>query len=140
MNKNIDFKQVDVPEIIIVGFQGELGPNGAKHLWDLLYDRMGEISNITNTKVGYGVIDNGLYTAGVQVKLIEDLPRGMCSNIIPERSYNVFLHKGPIFTLMNTWSWITDNCKVSGLSFERYDERFNPIAEDSILELYVSAI
>lgn len=138
MNKNLEFKQVDVPEMIIVGFQDKLGPNGAKHLWDQLYDRMGEIRNITNTKVGYGVIDNGLYIAGVQVQLINDIPEGMSSIIIPERSYNVFIHKGPIFTLMNTWNQISDNCQLSGLSFERYDERFNPMAEDSILELYIS--
>lgn len=96
---------------------------------------------ITNTKVGYGVIDNdnGLYAASVQVQSLDDFPQGMCSIIIPDRLYNVFLHKGPLFTLLNTWRWITDNCQGSGLSFERYAERFNPIAEESILELYVSA-
>lgn len=101
---------------------------------------MGEINHIVNPKVGYGVIDQGSYVAGVQVESIEELPEGMSSIVIPNNTYFMFIHKGRINTLMNTWGQISDNCAINGLSFERYDERFDPVSEDSILELYVTTL
>lgn len=138
--KNLEFKEVEIPEIVVVGFQDKLSSKGGGHLWDQLYERIGEISNIVNSKVGYGIIDSGAYIAGVQVQLIEKLPEGMASIVIPKKTYYMFIHKGPIYTLLNTWNQISANCQLNGLSFERYDERFNPTSEDSILELFISAL
>lgn len=139
MNNNLTYSITVVPAFTIVGFRDVLGPKGAKDLWHQLYERMKEIDYIVNPKIGYGVVIDGSYIAGVQVeKVIGQLPDSMSTVTIPEKTYKVFTHRGPIRTLKGTWDLIAEDWRSSEVSFERYDERFNPDSEDSIIEIYVS--
>ncbi|MGZ9584406.1 GyrI-like domain-containing protein [Paenibacillus marinisediminis] len=134
-------RQERLEELTIVGVSEELSTKGFGHLWDELYERMDEIEFIANRNIGFGLICNMRYMAGIQVSSTEKIPEGMDSITVPANEYAVFVHKGQIQFLKQTWDLIAQkysiHCNMSEPSFERYDERFNPISDDSILEIYV---
>jgi AraC family transcriptional regulator len=85
-----------------------------------------------------------LYTAGVGVESVGEVPEGMSATTVPAATYAVFTHRGSIRdfgrTVQAIWrEWIP----ASGLvptrapDFERYDERFRMDADDSEVDVYV---
>ncbi|HXN69839.1 MAG TPA: AraC family transcriptional regulator [Bradyrhizobium sp.] len=110
------------------------------------------IANIPNRigKLAYGVCCNGDdaanfdYISGVEVSDFSDLPREFSRVRIPEQRYAVFTHADHISTIRRTVNTIWNHwLPRSGLkaadapSFERYDEKFDPVTGDGGLEIWV---
>src|SRR6266702_7028098 len=101
-------------------------------------------------KVSYGVCCNGDdagnfdYIAGVEVSDFSDLPREFQGVRIPEQRYAVFTHSEHISTIRRTVNTIWNHwLPISGMkaadapSFERYDEKFDPVTGNGGLEIWV---
>ena len=131
-------------------------------LWTRFHARMDEIVNRTNPPVAYGICGNVAeepsppektedteYTDLVSVEAsgFDDIPEGMTGRTIPERTYAVFTHKGPLFPnhLQQTYDYIYGTWVPQsgyeldgGFDFEFYDERFTTVDDDaSELDIYV---
>ena len=100
--------------------------------------------------VAYGVCCNGDdagnfdYIAGVEVSDFSDLPREFASVRIPEQKYAVFTHRDHISTIRRTINTIWNQwLPASGMkaadapSFERYDEKFDPLTGNGGLEIWI---
>ena len=101
-------------------------------------------------KVAYGVCTNPDdagnfdYIAGVEVADFSDLPRDFGRIRIPEQRYAVFNHTEHISTIRRTIGTIWNNWlpssgyKVADApTFERYDEKFDPVTGNGGLEIWV---
>jgi AraC family transcriptional regulator len=101
-------------------------------------------------KVAYGVCTNGDdagnfdYIAGVEVSDFSDLPREFASVRIGEQRYAVFTHRDHVSTIRRTintiWnSWLpASNLKAADApTFERYDEKFDPLTGNGGFEIWV---
>jgi AraC family transcriptional regulator len=101
-------------------------------------------------KLAYGVCCNGDdagnfdYIAGVEVADFSDLPREFSRVRIPEQKYAVFTHAEHISTIRRTVNTIWNHwLPISGMkaadapSFERYDEKFDPLTGDGGLEIWI---
>jgi len=101
-------------------------------------------------KVAYGVCTNPDdagnfdYIAGVEVADFSDLPRDFGRIRIPEQRYAVFSHTEHISTIRRTIGTIWNNWlpssgyKVADApTFERYDEKFDPVTGNGGFEIWV---
>ena len=101
-------------------------------------------------KVAYGVCCNADdagnfdYIAGVEVSDFSDLPRDFSRVRIPEQRYAVITHSEHISTIRRTVNTIWNHwLPSSGLkaadapSFERYDEKFDPVTGNGGLEIWI---
>src|SRR5262245_44478885 len=101
-------------------------------------------------KVAYGVCCNADdagnfdYVAGVEVADFSDLPREFTRVRIPEQKYAVFTHSEHISTIRRTvntiWNHWLPNSGMKAAdapSFERYDEKFDPVTGNGGLEIWV---
>jgi AraC family transcriptional regulator len=101
-------------------------------------------------KVAYGVCCNGDdagnfdYIAGVEVSDFSDLPREFSTVRIPEQRYAVFTHRDHISgirrtvnTIWNQWLPASGLKAADAPSFERYDEKFDPLTGNGGLEIWV---
>jgi AraC family transcriptional regulator len=117
--------------------------------WQRFHQKVGEIPGRIR-QIAYGVCCNGDdsgsfdYIAGVEVADFSDLPREFSRVRIPEQRYAVFSHKDHISTIRRTVNTIwNDWLPASGLnaadapSFERYDEKFDPLTGNGGLEIWV---
>jgi AraC family transcriptional regulator len=100
--------------------------------------------------VAYGVCCNGDdagnfdYIAGVEVCDFSDLPREFSRVRIPEQRYAVFAHRDHISNIRRTINTIWNQwLPASGLkaadapSFERYDEKFDPMTGNGGLQIWL---
>ncbi len=143
----------EISEFKIVGLQcqTEMGKTmeDLPKLWDEYMRRMGEIKNRIDEKVGYGVSTphdpeskKFTYLAGVEVSDDSNVPEGMTSIAIRSGKYVVFIHKGPVAKIGETYDyiwneWLPKSSKkidVRAPCLERYDERFKDDA-DSAMEI-----
>lgn len=129
-------------------------------LWEGFIPRMSEISN-SRQGVCYGMCGCGpdcepekgickceesgiTYMACVEVSGTGEIPAGMVSKTIPANKYAVFTHKGNLDKLGDTYNYIYQTaiqehgCEMAGsYCLESYDERFNPVGDDSELDIWV---
>ena len=122
---------------------------GIPGLWQRFHQSVANIPGRIG-QVAYGVCCNGDdagnfdYIAGVEVSDFSDLPREFSRVRIPEQRYTVFSHRDHISTIRRTISTIWNHwLPASGLtaadapSFERYDEKFDPLTGNGGLEIWV---
>ena len=122
---------------------------GIPALWQRFHQSVANIPGRIG-QVAYGVCCNGDdagnfdYIAGVEVADFSDLPREFARVRIPEQRYAVFTHRDHISTIRRTISTIWNHwLPASGLkaadapSFERYDEKFDPLTGNGGLEIWV---
>lgn len=150
-----EFKVVGM-ECVANNQNGEFG-----RLWGEFLPRIGEIKNNSRQCGAYGVCGCGpecepekgickceqtgfSYMACVEVSDTDQIPAGMVARTIPASKYAVFTHQGSLDKLMDTYNYVyqtwlpTSGCELSGsFCFEVYDERFNPVGENSELDIYV---
>lgn len=136
-------------EFTVIGLETVLSPETASRIWNDFYARLDEIPNKVNEKVYYGICDDlsQKYIAGVQVSDDSHIPEGMISFKVPANEYAIFTHKGTIMKLHETFDqighWLSDN-HYQALNkppfFEKYDERFNPMSENSELEIHMCLV
>lgn len=122
---------------------------GIPALWQRFNPEIGHIPG-QRGGVAYGVIcnfdDEGNfdYIAGMEVADFSSLPAEFSRVRIPEQRYAVFTHRDHISTIRRTmhtiWSqWLpTSGLQTAdGPSFERYDQRFDPVTGSGGLEIWV---
>src|SRR6201995_792197 len=101
-------------------------------------------------QVAYGVCTNGDdtgcfdYIAAVEVADFSDLPRDFSRVRIPEQRYAVFSHTDHISTIRRTISAVWNHWLPSSghklaeaPSFQRYDEKFDPVSGNGGLKIWV---
>jgi len=144
-------KIVDMPAFTVVGmyYRGTNQNNEIPQLWRQFGPRVVEIKHMAKENISYGVMDNFDeaskefdYLAAVKVDSTADVPDGMLSWEIPEQTYAVFTCTLP--TIKETFDiiyskWLPESGYqlAPAPEFELYDERFNPQAPHSELDLYI---
>ena len=122
---------------------------GIPNLWHQFHQSVDHLPTRIG-KVAYGVCCNADdagnfdYVAGVEVADFSDLPREFARVRIPEQKYAVFTHSEHISTIRRTVNTIWNHwLPQSGMkaadapSFERYDEKFDPVTGNGGLEIWV---
>jgi AraC family transcriptional regulator len=85
-----------------------------------------------------------VYYAGIAVNQSPDSPKDMQSINIPESTYAVFKHKGPVSEIEQTYdriygSWfpLTGNIPTMDLDIIVIDHRFKRQSNDSVLDILI---
>jgi predicted transcriptional regulator YdeE len=144
-------KIVDRPGFTVVGlkYHGKNEHNEIPQLWQALMPRVGEIKNMFDDHVAYGISANMDkssgefdYIAGFEVSSIKHVPEDMVSFEVPRTKYAVFsttLPKiGETFDKAHhTWLPESGYQPTGGPEFEAYDERFDPQDPESLFDLYI---
>jgi AraC family transcriptional regulator len=88
--------------------------------------------------------DELLYLAGVEIERTAPLPPGMVTWHTPGGLHAKFVHRGPIAGIGETmgaiyggWFPSSGYTRGEGPDIERYDARFHPTRDDSLLEIYI---
>lgn len=119
--------------------------------WQRLAPFFGHIPHVVGEST-YGVFydfdsaEGGFtYIAGVEVSRTDDMPKEFESLRIPKQRYAVFTHHGHISTIPQTMQAIWQKGIVAAnlkpkdsASFERYDERFDPVTGDGDVEVWMA--
>ncbi|MFW6237809.1 MAG: GyrI-like domain-containing protein [Bacillota bacterium] len=114
-------------------------------LWEKFRPRIDEIENTVNPDKPLGIFiqnkiypDRFTYVAGVEVKNIESIPKGMVPKIISNSRYAVFTHQGErqsigdtYDNIFNEWEENTDH------SIDREAERVEKILSEDKIKLYI---
>lgn len=140
------------PAFTVVGmkYRGKNENNEIPQLWGTFRFKIGEIKN----RVGpaYGICDNHDektgefdYIAGIEVDNPPNIPDGMFSFTIPEKTYAVFTCTLP--TLFETFQraykeWLPQSGfkRADGPEFELYDVTFEPGDETSKMYIYIPVV
>lgn len=152
------------PELTIVGMRAAfihaLSPDATNlevigPLWTTFASRAGSVAHRIDTTM-YGIIygepaeershpEELQYIAGVPVRSRADLPGGMIAWTVPETTFAIFVHRGPIHAIGETVefiyrTWLPGSGYAhSGVAdVEVYDERFCPESEGSEMEYWIS--
>ncbi len=151
------------PALTVVGletpFIHALSPDTNNHiigpLWDQFCHRAKEVPNRVSDAM-YGIIYRRpasershphelQYVAAAAVSSLGEIPAGMTSRTIPESTFAVFLHRGPITRIADTCreiyrEWLPqsewEHADVADV--ELYDERFDCESETSEMEYWIS--
>lgn len=83
------------------------------------------------------------YMCAVEVASFDALTDAVGRMRIPAHHYAVFTHEGHVATLRQTWDAVWSQwLPISGFrpantpDFERYDERFNPMTGEGVIEIW----
>jgi AraC family transcriptional regulator len=150
---SMEYQEVEKPSMKFVGFGVDTSVQDAKKdcpkVWQEFMKSYKEIKNYMGGMKNYGV---GLekskeqctfrYVACAQVSEFEDIPKGAEKTEVPESKYFIFLHKGKLDKIGDTYSQITAELKKQGKKekafwIEFYDHRWKGDTEDSILEIWI---
>ena len=122
---------------------------GIPALWHRFHQSVADIPGRVG-QVAYGVCCNGDdagnfdYIAGVEVPDFSDLPREFSRVRIPQQKYAVFTHREHVATIRRTidaiWNhWLpASGFKMADApTFERYDDKFDPVTGNGGFEIWV---
>jgi AraC family transcriptional regulator len=135
--------------VVGMKYHGKNENNEIPQLWGEFGPRMGEIKQVANPHVAYGVCDNFDesssefdYIAGFEVGSTAEIPEGMVSWDIPAGQYAVFTCTLP--TLGETYqyayhTWLPQSGyqRAAGPEFELYDESFDLRDPRSEMDVYI---
>lgn len=141
---------IELPAFDVVGMAFHPASHGSiRHLWELFLPRAVQLAGRRDAQVLYGLCTQGergefRYIAGAEANP-EALPEGMQHLRVPAQKYAVFVHRGTVEQLPDSFQRIySELLSLRGLepreapAFERYDERFRgPDDVDSEIELYI---
>ena len=135
--------------VVGMKYHGKNENNEIPQLWGEFGPRMGEIKQVANPHVAYGVCDNfdkGSsefdYIAGFEVGSTDEIPEGMVSWDIPAGQYAVFTCTLPTLGeayqyAYHTWLLQSGYQRAPGPEFELYDESFDPRDPSSEMDVYI---
>lgn len=139
-------------ELLIVGFGERFSAEcsqGITALWQRFGPHIGRVPGQLGGET-FGLCCNPgedgsfEYIAGVQVSRFDELPPGFRRMRLPARRYAVFLHRGHISSIHETFAAIFRRwLPASGLEaadapeFERYSGDFDPVAGTGQVEIWV---
>lgn len=144
---------VDADTMLIAGLQKHfsmqtMGEIGA--LWQSLVPHFGGIPGQVG-RVAYGLCfemdESGFeYLAAVEISEPGKLPEGFTTKQLPAQRYAVFLHNDDLSMLCITidaiWhQWLPESGESvieSPMMFERYGEKFDPVAQKGDLEVWLA--
>jgi AraC family transcriptional regulator len=143
---------VTKPAFTVVGLRIHTKPMTQEipQLWDQLVPRMGEIRNVSEPHVSYGLMANfdqqaGVldYMAGNPVESVGELPAGMSRWDVPANTYAVFETSLPKISetfdyIYATWLPTSGYQQAAGPYFERYGETFSP--DNPNLSIYIPVV
>jgi AraC family transcriptional regulator len=122
---------------------------GIPGLWQRFHQSIADVPGRVG-QVAYGVCCNGDdagnfdYIAGVEVSDFSDLPREFSRVRIPQQKYAVFTHREHVATIRRTidaiWNhWLpASGFKMADApTFERYDDKFDPVTGNGGFEIWV---
>jgi AraC family transcriptional regulator len=137
---------VTKPAFTVVGLRLRTMPKSPEipKLWDAFVPRIGELQNISEPYVSYGVMasagDALDYMAGNALSEVTELPAGMSRWDIAETTYAVF--ESTISTLpetfdtiFGTWLPTSGYKQAEGPLLERYGETFSP--DNPVVSVYI---
>jgi AraC family transcriptional regulator len=152
----MEYKQIHLPAIKLVGIGVETSPAKAPidcpKVWEKFMSQCEKVKNQKKTMIHLGVSTQAnaeactmRYTAGSEVSEFIDIPNGMEKIELPESEYFLFLHKGKIDTLGNTYGDIMGTIEKSGKKqkdfwIEKYDSRWKADNDDSEFEILIPII
>lgn len=145
----MDHQIVSLPAFTVVGLEYiSRSPTGIGALWERFLPREHEVGPSAEPGITYGVctaMPDGMlrYVAGVPVADDAAVPEGMVKLAVPAQKYGVFIHRGVVAGIGDTFRTIHTRLLPklglrahSGVEFERYDDRFtgpfDPAAETDI--------
>ena len=145
----MEHKIISRPGFTVIGLKhhGKNENNEIPQMWGEFMPRAGEIKHVVNPHVAYGVcgkMDESTgefdYVAGFEVDSIADIPEGMVSWEMPERTYAVFTCTLPTLgetfqQIYKTWLPQSGYQHADGPEFELYDENFD--SQDQSSEMYI---
>ncbi|SDI75736.1 AraC family transcriptional regulator [Paraburkholderia phenazinium] len=155
-----ELKEVDLPAprfetrgaFVIAGLSGRFTfetNEGIPALWQSFCPHIGHVPGQVGG-ITYGLCCNPgedssfEYVAGVEVRAGADLPASFRSIKVDPQRYAVFVHKGHVSTLhqtfyniFNHWLPASDLAAAEAPEFERYSEDFDPIAGKGTVEVWV---
>lgn len=125
-------------------------------LWQRFISRLGELTPV-EPGISYGLCEvsesqkvpalrpnEALYLAGIKIQSDQTLPPDMASWRTPGGLHAKFLHLGPIANLGQTigkiysqWLPASGFSRGVGPDVERYDSRFHPTRNDSVVEISI---
>jgi len=147
----MDPRIVSWPAFRVVGlkYRGKNEKNEIPQLWQSIGPRVGEIKNIADDHVAYGIsanMDESTgefdYIAGSEVSTAKEIPEGMFCFEVPDAKYAVFSTTLPkigetFHNAYHTWLPESGYQATGGPELEVYDERFDPQDPDSEFDLYI---
>lgn len=83
------------------------------------------------------------YMCGVEVESLDALPAALGRLRVPSQHYAVFLHRGHVRGIGQTWdgvwAWLAESEYESAQTpdFERYDDRYDPASGSGEVEIWV---
>jgi len=121
-------------------------------VWMEFTKRYKEIKHYTGGMKNYGVCFEKSkkdcafrYAACAQVKEFEDIPKGMEEHDVPPSEYLMFIHKGKMEKLGETYWKIMEEMKKLDVKqgkhwIEFYDHRWRGDKDESLMEIWVPII
>ncbi len=127
-------------------------PKDCSTIWEKFMPRMHEIKNPV-PKVAYGLCkdtpEEGFdfkYWAALEVTKVEDVPEGMVEVNVPKAKYAVFIHKGKMCDVGQTWGkiyceWFKESkYKPGPIGFEYCEEDKIKDIENVEVELWCQIV
>ncbi|WP_435606375.1 GyrI-like domain-containing protein [Pseudomonas knackmussii] len=141
---------LELPAFDLVGMEFKPASDGSiRALWQRFLPQAPQLANRTDAQVLYGLCTHDergefRYIAGAQVAPAE-VPDGMLQISVPAQKYAVFVHRGTVDEMPDSFQRIySELLALRGLeprqapAFERYDEHFHgPDDPTSEVELYI---
>lgn len=146
----------DRKRLLIAGltqrYAGDEASAGIPEQWQRFATYLGRIAGQVG-KVAYGAIcdtdeqGNIEYLSGVEVSDFSSVPRSFGLLCLAPQRCAVFLHRGHISSIRNTWSaiwnkWLpeSDQELVGAHCFERYGESFDPLTGTGGVEIWIPVV
>ena len=152
----MEYTQIHLPAIKFVGISVDTSPEKVQidcpKVWGEFMSQCEKVKNQKDIMVHLGVSTQVnietctmKYAAGSEVIEFTDIPKGMEEIELPESEYFVFLHKGKLDTLGNTYGGIMEKIEKLGKKqkdfwIEKYDNRYKANSDDSEFEILVPII
>ena len=145
-------KYVSKPEFLVIGLLNPgTTPESIPALWDQLFPRQKEISNIIpGISLGISKIDPNTgkdqYLAGYPVQSITAVPSGMVVEKIPAHDYAMFTLLGSLKKFSSSLDYICSHWEGYSPHYrpdpprfliEYYDQRFSPDSDNSEIDLFI---
>jgi len=150
----MEFKEVEKPAMKFIGLGVNTSVEDASKkgpiIWKEFMEKYNPITDSNCSTKTYGVCTGAnekectfRYIACAESDNFKEIPEGMESVEIPSSKYLIFIHKGKISTLGETYGKIMQeifkiNKKQKDFWIELYDERWKEDSEESEMELWIA--